>query len=243
MSGGTSAAVAAGTVAEVGADAAAASAATAAATTAASSTFLGLTSGELATAGLLTSVAGAGVGAYGAIKQGEATSAADKYNAQIAANNAQIATQSANYAGAAGTAQAEQAGLQSRAKLGAIVANEGASGVDINSGSNLQVQSSARELGELNAITIRSNAARTAYGYQVQGANDTAQSQLDTFAANNATTAGDIGAGSSVLGGLGSAASNYAKFTMNGGGSGLNSGTAYNNMSPAGQVAQDVQEG
>ena len=198
---------------------------------------------NLGAIGAITSIGAAGVGAVGAIEQGNATSAADNYNAKIAKANAQIATQSANYAGAAGTAQAEQAGLQSRSKLGAIVANEGASGVDINSGSNLQVQSSARELGELNAITIRSNAARTAYGYQVQGANDTAQSQLDTFAANNATTSGDIGEGSTLLGGLGSAASNYAKFTMNGGGSGLNSGTAYNNMSPAGQVAQDVQEG
>jgi hypothetical protein len=178
----------------------------------------------LATIGAAAGVLGAGVGAYGAIEQGNATSAADKYNAQIAANNAIIATQSANYAGAAGTAQAEQVGLQSRTKLGSIVANEGASGVDINSKSNLQVQSSARELGELNAITIRSNAARTAYGYQVQGANDTAQSNLDTFSAGQAETAGDIGAASSVLGGLGSAASNYAKFTMNGGGNSLNSG-------------------
>jgi hypothetical protein len=185
----------------------------------------GTAAGGLATIGTAASVLGAGVGAVGSIEQGEATSAADKYNAQIAKANAQIATQSANYAGAAGMAQSEQAGLQSRSKLGAIVANEGASGVDTNSGSNLQVQSSARELGELNAITIRSNAARTAYGYQVQGANDTAQSQLDTFQSNNATISGDIGAASSVLGGLGSAASNYAKFTMNGGGSGLNSGS------------------
>lgn len=179
--------------------------------------------------GIIASVAAtviaAGVTAYGEVQSSEATSAADKYTAQIAANNAIIATQSANYAGAAGTAQAEQAGLQSRAKLGAIVANEGASGVDINSGSNLQVQSSARQLGELNAITIRSNAARTAYGYQVQGANDTAQSNLDTFSAGQAETAGDIGATSSVIGGLGSAASNYAKFTMNGGGNSLNSGS------------------
>jgi hypothetical protein len=176
---------------------------------------------NLGAIGAITSIGAAGLGTVGAIQQGEATSATDKSNAQIAANNAIIATQSANYAGAAGTAQAEQAGLQSRAKLGAIVANEGASGVDINSGSNLQVQSSARQLGELNAITIRSNAARTAYGYQVQGANDTAQSNLDTSSAGQAETAGDIGAGSSVLGGLGSAASNYAKFTTNGGRSGF----------------------
>ena len=171
----------------------------------------------LAYAGLAASAVGAGVGAVGAIEQGNATSAAEKYNAQIAANNAKIATQSANYAGAAGNAQAEQAGLQSRAKVGSIIANQAAGNIDVNTGSALSVRSSAAELGELNAITIRSNAARTAYGYQTQSANDTAQSALDTTSAANATTASDFSAGTTVLGGLGSAASNYAKFTQAGG--------------------------
>lgn len=44
-----------------------------------------------------------------------------------------------------------------------------ASGVDVNSGSAVDVQADTRHLGELDALTIRTNAAREAWGYQVQG--------------------------------------------------------------------------
>ena len=176
----------------------------------------------LAYAGLAASVAGAGVGAVGAIQSSEAASSAAKYNAQIAANNATIATQNAQYAGAAGVAQAEQAGLKTRAEVGSSMANEAASGVDVTKGSALDVRSSAQQLGELNAITIRSNAARTAYGYTTAAASDTAQSEMDKATAQNDITSGYLTSGTTALGGIGSAASNYAEFTSAGGGGGFN---------------------
>jgi hypothetical protein len=182
------------------------------------------TATALAAVGAAAAVAGAGVAAYGAVQQGEATSAADKYNAAMAANNAKIATQNANLAGAAGTAQVEQASLQTRAKAGGIMANQAAGGIDVSSGSALDVRSSAKDLGELNALTIRSNAARQAYGYQTQSASDTGQSQLDQSSATNASTAGDVKAGSTAIGGVGDAASNYSKFVQAGGGNSLTSG-------------------
>jgi len=172
----------------------------------------------LAYAGLATSVVGAGVGAIGSMTSANAASESAKYNAEIASNNAKIATQNANYAGAAGTAQAEQAALKTRAEVGSMAASEGASGVDINSKSNLDVRSSARQLGELNAITIRSNAARAAYGYNVKAASDTATGQLDLASAQNDLTAGALNAGTTVLSTAGSAAMNFANFTKNGGG-------------------------
>ena len=78
----------------------------------------------------------------------------------------------------------------------------------------MDVRSSASELGELNALSVRSNAARTSYGYQVQAASDTAQGQLDTYQAGADASGADIAAGGTVLGGVGSAASNYAKFQL-----------------------------
>ena len=69
----------------------------------------------------IAAVAAAGMSAYGAIKQGEATAAADSYNAEVAANNAKISQQNAERAAAAGNAQAEQAALASRAKIGGIL--------------------------------------------------------------------------------------------------------------------------
>jgi hypothetical protein len=57
----------------------------------------------------------------------------------------------------------------------------------------------------LNAQTIRSNAARQAYGFQVGAAAQTGQASEDIFAGNQAATAGDIGAGADLLKGVGQA--------------------------------------
>lgn len=178
---------------------------------------MGFSAATLAEIGTVTSVVGAGVGALGAIQQGKAAKASATYNAEVATNNANIAKQNASFAAQEGTANTEAAQMQSRAKVGAIAANQGASGVDVNSGSSLDVRSSAAELGELNALTVRSNAARQVYGYQTEGENYQAQAGLDTAQAANAMPAADIGAASSLLGGVGSTASTYSNFLQKGG--------------------------
>lgn len=45
-----------------------------------------------------------------------------------------------------------------------------AQNVDVNKGSSLDVQADAAYLGELDALTIRNNAAKESYGFQVQAA-------------------------------------------------------------------------
>lgn len=162
--------------------------------------------------GTIASIAGAGVGALGAIKQGQAEKSSAEYNAQIAANNAKLATQNAGFAAKEGEAQAEASSLKTRAQVGGIVANQGAAGVDVNTGSAVDVRSSAAQLGELSALDIRSNAARQAYGYQTESTGSTAQSQLDKMQGANAGPAGSINAGATLLGGLGSASTNYTGF-------------------------------
>lgn len=170
-----------------------------------------------ATIGTIASIAGAGLGAFGAIQSAHASSAAASYNAEVAANNAQIAKQNATWASQAGEQQAGMSAAKTRATVGAMEANQAASGVDIGSGSALDVRSSAKELGQLDAINIRANAARQAYGYDVQSSSFNSQSQLDRYEASQDTTAGYINAGSSILGGVGSASSNYANYLSKGG--------------------------
>lgn len=175
-----------------------------------------------ATLSMIATIAGGlqtGMQVIGALTQGEANKGAAEYNASVAAANAQIAKNKAAMAGAAGTAQVEQAQLQSRAKIGGLVASQAAAGINVNSGSALDVRSSARELGQLNAITVRSNAARQAYGYNVESASETGQQGLYKSEADNAMPAAYLNAGGTVLGGVGSAASNYSKFQMESGNS------------------------
>lgn len=173
--------------------------------------------GTFAELGTIASIGSSLIGGVGSLISGNAKSESAKYNAAVAANNATIASQNATRAAQAGEAQAAMSQQKTRATVGAIKASQAASGIDVNQGSAVDVRSSAAELGELDAITIRSNAARTAYGYQTQSASDTAQSNLDKFTAENDETASEIGAGTTVLGGLGSASLNYGKFLNNGG--------------------------
>lgn len=167
---------------------------------------------SLATIGTIASIASAGVGAFGAIKQSEAASSAADYSSQIAANNAKIANQNAAFQGAEGEANAAAQEMRTRAKVGAITAAQGASGIDVNKGSAVDVREGTAELGQLDAMTIRSNAARAAYGFQTQSTGDTAQSQLDKSTAKNDTTAGYITGAGTLLSSAGSAALNYANF-------------------------------
>ena len=162
-------------------------------------------------------VASAGMGAMGAIQAGQAKSAAASYNADIANKNATIATQNANWASQSGAVQADQQSMKTRAQVGAIKGAQAANNVDVNSGSNLDVQSSAQQLGELSALTIKSNAAKEAYGYQTQSWSDTAQANLDQADAAASSEAGYVGGATSLIGGVASAGSGWANYQALGG--------------------------
>lgn len=165
----------------------------------------------LETIAIAASIGSAVMGGIGAIQQGNAASAASAYNAQMAANNAKIATQNAAFTAAEGEANSAQEQAKTRATVAATLANQGASGVDVNTGSAVDVRASESKLGMLNAMTIRSNAARQAYGYQTEAASDRAQSNVYKSQAKNDKTAGYLNAGATVLGGLGQA-SMYQKW-------------------------------
>lgn len=177
----------------------------------------------IAVASLAVAAAGAGVGAYSAISSADAAQKQADYQGQVAANNATIADQNAKSAVAAGNAQAEQQRMKTNAIIGAQVAGQASSGLDTGSGSPLDVRTSTKELGELDVLTIRNNAARQAYGYQSQSTSFAAQAGLDRATGANAATAGQIGAVSSILGGASSLGTKFNDFQKSG---------AFNNPSP-----------
>lgn len=161
---------------------------------------IGLTAATAGTASGIIGAVGTGLSALGSITSGQAASKSAKYNAAVAANNAQTAQNNATLAGQEGAANANIEQQKTRANVGEIKAAQAANGVNVNKGSAVDVQSSAAELGELNAINIRSNAARSAYGYQTQAASDKAQSELDKQEASFDSTAGLEKAGTTLLG-------------------------------------------
>ena len=83
--------------------------------------------------------------------------------------------------------------------IGAQRTSFAAQGVDVNKGSPLDVQADAAYLGELDALTIRNNAAKEAYGYRTQGTDYRARGEVaaDTGKMGALTTI--IGSGGSLL--------------------------------------------
>src|ERR1700676_5609173 len=107
---------------------------------------------------LVAGIAGAGVSAAGAYGSMEASSKNADYQAQVAANNATIAMKNAAMDTQSGEIAASNQGLKTRSAVGKTLAQQGASGVDVNTGSAPKVRAAESELGALDAMTIRSNA-------------------------------------------------------------------------------------
>ena len=147
--------------------------------------------------------------AVGSIFGGMANQGMYNYQAQVAQMNAQIAKQNAAYEGALGEVQAQQQGMKTRAVISQTRATQGASGLDVNTGSSASVRSSELQLGQYDQAIIRSNAARRAYGFEVEAAGDIAQAGAYRAAGANSMTAGLLGAFTSILGAGGSFSSKW----------------------------------
>ncbi len=145
----------------------------------------------------------------GQMMTANAQSQSAQYNSEIQANNAVLMRQNATMVSQEGDIKAQQIGQETKARVGAMESNMAASGVDVNSGSSIDVRSSAAQMGELNAISVRSNAAKSAYKNLVGATSDQAKSQLDQYQAGQDMTAGEIGATTTVLGGVSNPLTGY----------------------------------
>lgn len=161
----------------------------------------------LAGLGLGSTALGAVTSAFGSEQKGVAEAAMYNYQAGVANINAQLAKQDANYSLAAGEVSAEQAGMRQRAEIGATRAGFGAS--NIAGASKNAVIGSEIAVGQETQGIVRANAAKRAYGYSVGAAEDVAQAGAYTSAAATSKTAGELGAVSSILGGVGSVSSKW----------------------------------
>ena len=152
-------------------------------------------------------------GFMGAQQQSAAQQAAANYQASIARINAQIAQQNGQMSIEKGEFNATMAGKDTAAKVGGIMAQQAANGIDVNSGSAVDVRSSAAQMGQLNVLSIRDNASREARGYTNQAESYGLQAGMSDATATGAAAAGGINSATSLLGGATTAATNWAKWS------------------------------
>lgn len=129
------------------------------------------------------SAIGAGVSAG---MQADAQKKAANYQAQldnnaaiVAANNAKLANWKRSDALQRGEVAAQTAMLERRQLIGRQRASLAASGVDMTQGSALDLLASTEYLGQIEVNNIQSNAAREAWGYELESNNYVNQSNIE----------------------------------------------------------------
>lgn len=167
---------------------------------------------------LILAGAGTATQVYGQKKAGDAAKAAgekgkvaSESQAQLADFNASVADLQAKDAIERGAEAESKFRTTIRGAIGAQRAGIAAGNVDVGFGSAVDVQGDAAFLGELDAMTIRTNAAREAWGYNVQATDlrkraDIARKEgvyLEAAGQQNKQAA-YIGAAGSLLGGTSS---------------------------------------
>lgn len=122
----------------------------------------------LAAASTVSTVVSQRKAAKAEIKKGELQKKAAESQAWILDYNANVADLQAKDAVERGAEAEQRFRTQIRGTIGAQRAAIAAGNIDVSFGSAVDVQADAAMLGELDALTIRTNAAREAWGYKVQ---------------------------------------------------------------------------
>tara|TARA_R110000787_G_scaffold260104_1_gene365355 strand:- start:7 stop:624 length:618 start_codon:yes stop_codon:yes gene_type:complete len=149
----------------------------------------------MAVVGLGTTIIGTGVSAIGQAKAGASSNAVAQRNAQIQMRDAQLATQNAEFNAKIHEKQTDQ-------RRRAMIAKQGASGVDVGDGTNLLALAEQEFIDDLNAQLIRRGGAIESQGLQDQAV-------LTSASGTASRSAGMAGAGASLLTGLGKTGQNY----------------------------------
>ena len=165
-------------------------------------------------------VLGGATQGIGSIMGGESKSSMYKYQAGVARVNQEISKQNADYSRTMGEREAQSVGMKSRFQRGQIITAQSGRGLAIGSGSNADVVESQGALGRHDQATVRASAAKRAYGYEVEAFKQGTQASMYDRAAEDAETAGYIGAFSSLLGTASSVAGKWLDASRLGIGSG-----------------------
>lgn len=169
----------------------------------------GIAAGVSAAAGAVgagVSIAGAVQGADAQRKAGESSAQAAEFQAAQGRRNAAMAERAAVDTEARGNVDANKVRAQGRQVGAAQRVGLAASNIEGSSGSALALQEQTAAMSELDAQTVKNNAAREAWGYRSQGAEFNSQAYQSDKQAQYERDAGDSRAIGSLLGGFGQAA-------------------------------------
>lgn len=136
-------------------------------------------------------------------QQGELSEAEGEYRAAVNRNNAIRAEFLAEDAIGRGRREEREERLRGRLLIGAMRAGLAAQGVVVDQDSALELVVDQAEVNELNALTVRNNAAREAQEHRIRASQFEEEAQLNLIGGKNLRSQSDFEAEQSELAGFG----------------------------------------
>lgn len=168
--------------------------------------------GTAATVSTIATVAGAAVSAFGMVQQARAAKAQAAYQAQVQRNNQIYLNRQAERTRQEGDIAAQEARRRARQLLGRQKAVFAGQGVDVGSGTAVDIFGDTAAFGELDALTLRDRAETQAISLEQQGANQGAQANLTAAAGRSQYASGLTSATGTILNSAGTVASRWYRF-------------------------------
>lgn len=165
-----------------------------------------------AIAGLVMSLIGTGVSIYSSYQEGKAQEEYYTYQAKQDEKNAKIAEDNALRERQGGIEDARQQRIKTLQTIGAQQTAMAKNGIDVTSGSAVDLIEDTRAMGELDALNILTNSERTAQNYLQQADNFTSQSYLNQLAGKNAYKTGVYNSIGTGIAGVGSTMQGLGNF-------------------------------
>ncbi len=140
---------------------------------------------DFGTLALGSQVAQAGAGVANGVTQSNAIRAQASYDRAAAEENAKLIDRQAQDAADRGAQDVTLIGNRGKQIIGTQRARLAAQGIDVTSGSALDVQTDAAVMSEMDKLTAKNNAAREVYGYRSQASAVRSGASLQAMGARN----------------------------------------------------------
>lgn len=169
---------------------------------------------SLAVVSIGTTLASTGLGVMDQMQQAQSKQAMYGYQAAVARNNQIQADRLAVDAEKRGRVTEHRQRLRTRVPMGAQVAALAGQGTDL-AGSPTDILGDTAAAGEMDALTIRSNATREAWGYRTKGVEFSNEALLAN-SRQGSSGFNPLGVGASLIAGAGSVADKWYRYGRQG---------------------------
>lgn len=142
--------------------------------------------------GAVATIAATTLGTVSSVQQGKQQQAMYNYQAKVAEENAKIANKNAANERQTGIEEARLQRMKTMQAIGSQQSAMAANGMDITSGTSLDIIEDTAAMGELDALQIETNYERKALAYEQQGLNYNNEARMDVIAGKNAYTTGVV---------------------------------------------------